>query len=304
MIDEQIRDGDFVIVEDRKSADNGEMVIALVGGLDVTLKKFYRENGKVRLQPANPTMQPLIIDAGSRAGAGCGRRRDATVLTRSAGGGASLVNPSRGCYPQAMDNRPPTRRPVHTHHHAVQFYRDDSELFKTVSTFLAEGLMENQPAVVIATSAHGSAILEHLAARHINVAQALRYGDLAMHDAEETLALFMIGDTPDPALFRRNVGDLLEQAVRGRERTPVRAYGEMVDVLWKRGAPDAAIRLEVLWNELASTHSISLLCGYSIGNFYKQTVQLDEVIRQHTRVVGRRPRAASTNGTRRAPASR
>jgi repressor LexA len=63
MIDEQIRDGDFVIVEDRKSADNGEMVIALVGGLDVTLKKFYRENGRVRLQPANPALQPLLFNA-------------------------------------------------------------------------------------------------------------------------------------------------------------------------------------------------------------------------------------------------
>ena len=63
MIDEQIRDGDFVIVEDRKTADNGEMVIALLRGSDVTLKKFYRENGRVRLQPANPAMQPLIVDA-------------------------------------------------------------------------------------------------------------------------------------------------------------------------------------------------------------------------------------------------
>ena len=62
MIDEQIRDGDFVIVEDRKSVDNGEMVIALVGGLDVTLKKFFQENGRIRLQPANPTMQPLVLD--------------------------------------------------------------------------------------------------------------------------------------------------------------------------------------------------------------------------------------------------
>ena len=62
MIDEQICDGDFVIVEDRKSVDNGEMVIALVGGQDATLKKFYRENGRVRLQPANPTMQPIMVD--------------------------------------------------------------------------------------------------------------------------------------------------------------------------------------------------------------------------------------------------
>ena len=63
MIDEQIRDGDFVIVEDRKTAENGEMVIALLGGSDVTLKKFYRENGHVRLQPANPTMTPIVVAA-------------------------------------------------------------------------------------------------------------------------------------------------------------------------------------------------------------------------------------------------
>jgi repressor LexA len=63
MIDEQIRDGDYVVVEDRRTADNGEMVIALVGGTDVTLKKFYREQGRIRLQPANPGMAPLVYDA-------------------------------------------------------------------------------------------------------------------------------------------------------------------------------------------------------------------------------------------------
>ena len=63
MIDEQIRDGDYVIVEDRRSADNGEMVIALLNGADVTLKKLYREQGQIRLQPANPTMAPIIAPA-------------------------------------------------------------------------------------------------------------------------------------------------------------------------------------------------------------------------------------------------
>ena len=62
MIDEQIRDGDLVVVEDRRTADNGEMVIALIGGTDVTLKKLYRESGRIRLQPANPAMQPLLLD--------------------------------------------------------------------------------------------------------------------------------------------------------------------------------------------------------------------------------------------------
>ena len=61
MIDEQIRDGDYVIVEDRRTADNGEMVIALLHGSDVTLKKFYREQGRIRLQPANPAMQPILV---------------------------------------------------------------------------------------------------------------------------------------------------------------------------------------------------------------------------------------------------
>ncbi len=63
MIDEQICDGDFVIIEDRKTAQNGETVVALLSGSDVTLKKLYRENGRVRLQPANPTMQPIFVDA-------------------------------------------------------------------------------------------------------------------------------------------------------------------------------------------------------------------------------------------------
>jgi repressor LexA len=62
MIDEQICDGDFVIVEDRKMAQNGETVVALLSGSDVTLKKLYRENGRVRLQPANPTMQPIFVE--------------------------------------------------------------------------------------------------------------------------------------------------------------------------------------------------------------------------------------------------
>ena len=63
MIDEQIRDGDFVVIENRKSATNGEMVIALLNGSDVTLKKFYQDStGRVRLQPANATMQPIFVD--------------------------------------------------------------------------------------------------------------------------------------------------------------------------------------------------------------------------------------------------
>ena len=60
MIDEQIRDGDLVIVEDRQVANNGEMVVALLDGSDVTLKTFYREKNHIRLQPANEALAPIV----------------------------------------------------------------------------------------------------------------------------------------------------------------------------------------------------------------------------------------------------
>ena len=63
MIDEQIRDGDIVIVEDRQTTQDGETVIALVDGNDVTLKMLYREGGRVRLQPANENVAPIVVDA-------------------------------------------------------------------------------------------------------------------------------------------------------------------------------------------------------------------------------------------------
>lgn len=63
MIDEQIRDGDYIVVNSRQVAENGEMVVALVGGESATVKKLYREGaGRIRLQPANPTMQPMYYD--------------------------------------------------------------------------------------------------------------------------------------------------------------------------------------------------------------------------------------------------
>jgi len=63
MIDEQIRDGDFVVVNERRSVDNGEVVIALVDNAAATVKKFYRErDGRIRLQTANDTMSPIYVD--------------------------------------------------------------------------------------------------------------------------------------------------------------------------------------------------------------------------------------------------
>ena len=64
MIDEHIQDGDYVVVESRETADSGDMVVALIDGENVTLKKYYPEGTQVRLQPANETLAPIVLDGG------------------------------------------------------------------------------------------------------------------------------------------------------------------------------------------------------------------------------------------------
>jgi len=66
MIDEHIADGDFVIVESRQTADNGQTVVALIDGSDATVKRFYREKNHIRLEPANPNYEPIIIKPAER----------------------------------------------------------------------------------------------------------------------------------------------------------------------------------------------------------------------------------------------
>jgi repressor LexA len=63
MIDEQIRDGDYVVIERRDVADDGETVVALIDGSDATLKRLYRDSSMIRLEPANPRMSPIVIPA-------------------------------------------------------------------------------------------------------------------------------------------------------------------------------------------------------------------------------------------------
>ena len=178
---------------------------------------------------------------------------------------------------------------IKANHHAVQFYGNEQSLFNTVAGFLSEGLIAGQPAIIIATEPHRLAIVEHLASRLIDVEQAQRTGNLVVLDAEESLATFMVGDAPDRSSFESHVGGVIERLLAGRTETVIRAYGEMVDVLWKEGRSEAAIRLEVLWNSLAIKHGFALLCGYSIGNFYKQTEQFRAVCDQHTHVIEPEP---------------
>jgi len=174
---------------------------------------------------------------------------------------------------------------AHPTHHAVQFYSNDRSLFASVAEFLSDGFLLNQPVIVIATPAHRRGIEEQLQARRIDCAQARRIGDLVMLDAEDTLGQFMIGEEVQPDLFERTVGTIVEQTLSGRGRTVVRAFGEMVDLLWREGNTDAAIKLEILWHKLVIKHRFALLCAYAMGHFYKKTWQLDRIRHYHTHTI-------------------
>jgi len=85
-------------------------------------------------------------------------------------------------------------------------------------------------------------------------------GDLLL-DARDTLNQFMVNGQPNGALFRASASAAIQRVCGDRRRCTIRAYGEMVDLLWKDGISGAAIKLEMLWNHLANTRDFSLLCG-------------------------------------------
>ena len=154
-----------------------------------------------------------------------------------------------------------TISPAPHHEHTVQFYEEDGFLARVVADFLADGLAAAQPAVVIATEDHRSSVSALLSAR------GLDSHSVQFLDAAETLATFMDGALPNAERFRATIGGVLRSVSAARPEVPIRAYGEMVDLLWRDGNREGAIRLEQLWNDLASEHRFSLLCAYAMGNF-------------------------------------
>ena len=162
--------------------------------------------------------------------------------------------------------------------HIVQFYGADEELLIShVAQFLSEGLKRGEGGTVIATPEHLRAFMNRL-----NV--GLR-GRIEWLNPAEALAGFMSGGMPDWDRFQRTIVPALQRARRKSER--VRAYDEMVGILWKLGQTHAAVRLEQFWNRLLSRSSFHLFCGHSIdifgGQFHPHNV--DALLCAHTHVL-------------------
>ncbi|MBV8065302.1 MAG: MEDS domain-containing protein [Actinobacteria bacterium] len=155
--------------------------------------------------------------------------------------------------------------------HAVQVYDEVDDLVESVVRFLAPGA----PAIAIVTPDHRA-----------RIEAALGDNDVVWRDAEETLAAFMEGGMPSPSRFVDVVGGLVDEVAARFPGETIRAFGEMVDVLWQQGNEEGALWLEELWNELAETRRFSLLCGYRFDIFDPAVQQhaLPRVFAPHTHV--------------------
>jgi signal transduction histidine kinase len=156
--------------------------------------------------------------------------------------------------------------------HVVQFYGEDGFLLDELGRFIGTALGAGDAAVVIATQEHRDGLARKLNAWGLDTAKAAAQGRYIALDAAETLAKIMLQGSPDGARFTAVVSGLIAKAKAACDGHDghVAAFGEMVALLWSGGKPDAAIRLEQLWNELAETQSFSLLCAYPMSSFYRE----------------------------------
>jgi hypothetical protein len=175
--------------------------------------------------------------------------------------------------------------------HAVQFYdADESALIDNVGRYLAVGLVGGEHAIVVTTPEHQAAFIADLERAGVDATGIIDEGRLRFLDAEATLALLMVDGYPDIERFDEVVGRLVRR-VKSHAPAGLRAYGEMVGILWDRGEYPAAIRLEQLWHRLLKTVDFQLFCAYPIDIFgdHFEIGLVDAVLCAHTHLVPHAP---------------
>jgi hypothetical protein len=170
--------------------------------------------------------------------------------------------------------------------HGVQIYDDPSELADSVATYLALGLAAGAPGIVVASRDHRDLFLGRLGLEGFDTDALLAQGLLTVTDAEEVLAAIMPDGALSPARFEDVVGGTIDAIAARFPGGTIRAFGEMVDILTRRGERAAADALEELWNDLAEGRDFALLCGYQLDVFdpVVQAETIPAVCRTHSHV--------------------
>lgn len=169
--------------------------------------------------------------------------------------------------------------------HTVQFYETSEFLNQAIANFSAEGIDQGDAVIIIATGAHRASLERRLNEQGYDVPRLQEQGRLNLIDAAATLDTFMVEGRPDRGRFERNIGTLIHET---QQRYPrIRAYGEMVNLLWAAGDLAATIALEELWNDLAKTYTFNLLCGYDMTHFHSEShdAAFQQVCHSHSHVI-------------------
>lgn len=172
--------------------------------------------------------------------------------------------------------------------HFVHFYDEDGTVLDSLEEFIFDGIDQEESVVVIALNTHLEALEDRLVARGVNVDAAREADQYITVDAVRFLPTFLVGGWPDDELFRQAVLALLDRARKtGR---PVRAFGELVAILWSQGHKGATVRLEHMWHELCETEVFSLYCAYPRTGFPQDASEsIQEICDAHSAVIGRNP---------------
>lgn len=170
-------------------------------------------------------------------------------------------------------------------HHMVQVYRDQSFLSEAVSYFAGEGLLRGEAVIVIATPEHAESFIESLTRLGFDVEKIIQRHQLCFMDAKATLDTFMKQGMPEWRTFQDVLGSRIREAQLSYPS--VRAYGEMVNILWQNGEREAAIRLEDFWNKLAQHQNFSLLCAYFLDPLDVEAYDgsLDCICKSHSHLI-------------------
>lgn len=171
--------------------------------------------------------------------------------------------------------------------HYLQLYdRDRLPLAQNVAAYISEGLKRGQGGIIIATPEHREIFREELHKRDIDADLPLAGSGLLFLDAHQTLSQFLVDGEPDEARFREVIAATICQ-VREARPAGLRAYGEMVAVLWSAGRRASAIRLERFWNTLLRDREFSLYCAYPIDIFSAdfQIPRVDALLCDHTHLI-------------------
>jgi hypothetical protein len=190
----------------------------------------------------------------------------------------------------------------HTRGHFVQLYEaGEASLAKNVGSYLWQGLRQGDGVLVIATPEHQALFSGHLDRLGANLAALLGSQQLVFWDAQHTLSQFMAARGPDWQRFESVMHTAMRQVRPGKNAAGLRAYGEMVGLLWKARQFAAAIRLEQLWNRLLEQSSFSLYCAYAIDVFGKEfeVSNLEGILCTHTHLFPAQPDGTLENALNR-----